>query len=497
MRWNRGVHLLFAVIAGIAIYFFAMPEAGAVPSFSRKYHTSCQTCHTVYPALNAFGEAFRRDGYRFPSKDGSVDSDSEKGTPIELGQEQYKKMFPNSVWPDKILEAVPLSIWFNGSITANMPDSAALAGAGNTFTWAGLEGEMHIFGAGAFNDNLTYFTQLTLDTGGGVDIETAYLLWNDIVGPSHLLNIWVGRLFAPQLTSYGLHSSFLSDTVMPGIGVAGLYNPSAADVFVLGQGHTDGVEVNGIAAHRIGYSLGWVASSNASGLSMPNAEDVYAHVGFKLGGMALDGEGPSGTTTANTARPWEENSLSLDLFGYHGLTRLDNGTGTVPGGTPAAVAQDDRFNALGGLIHAQLGSLVFMAGLQFERHERPYPGTPATPNPAGNPFPGVPDFTAATAVVQYDEVNYLVWPWFVPGVRVEYTHASVEGGPDAQLMRIIPGIALLPRPNIRVIVAGDLEWGSNLPPVGAWDSAGGLVSPEVGKSKFEAETITATVGVAF
>ncbi len=65
---------------------------------------------------------------------------------------------------------------------------------------------MHLFGAGAFNDTLTYITQLTLADDGTFDIETAYLLWNDIVGPRHLFNLWVGRLFAPQLTSFGLHS---------------------------------------------------------------------------------------------------------------------------------------------------------------------------------------------------------------------------------------------------------------------------------------------------
>jgi hypothetical protein len=85
----------------------------------------------------------------------------------------------------------------------------------------------------------------------------------------------------------------------------------------------------------------------------------------------------------------------------------------------------------------------------------------------------------------------------VPGVRVEYTHAGVEGGSDAQLMRIIPGIAMLARPNIRVVLTGDLEWASNLPTVGDWGAAGGMVAPDAGKSKFEAEQINASVGVGF
>src|SRR5450432_73196 len=136
MRPTRKGTLLFAALAGVAVYFVALSEARAVPSFSRKYKTSCQTCHTVYPVLNAFGEAFRRDGYRFPSTNGSIDSDAEKAPAVELGQEQYKTIFPKAVYPDKIAEAVPLSAWLNGGVSLNLPNSAASSSAAGTpFAW--------------------------------------------------------------------------------------------------------------------------------------------------------------------------------------------------------------------------------------------------------------------------------------------------------------------------------------------------------------------------
>ena len=495
MQSARFLPLIAATLVGITSYFAGTHSAQAIPSFARKYQTSCQTCHTVYPVLNPFGEAFRRDGYRFPSQEGSLDSDAIKANTIPLGQDEYKKTFPDSVWPDKIVEAVPLSVMFNGVIPLNLPGSAAKDAAGNTFTWSGIQAEFHLFGAGAFTDTLTYFTQLTLADSGSFDIETGYLLWNDIVGPRHLLNLWVGRLFAPQLTSFGLHSSYLNDSVMPGVSAAALYNPSAS--FVLGQGHTDGVELNGIAAHRFGYALGWVASSNASGLSLPNAEDVYAHVGIKSGGVALDGEGKYGPNVPDPRKPWAEKSITFDLFAYHGLSSLDNGTGTVAGGSATPTQQNDRFNAVGGVIHAQWDSLILMAGVQLQRDERPYPGTSATPNPNGGALPGVPDFTSSTVVEQYDEIDYVVWPWFVPGVRAEYTHATVESASAAALLRIIPGIAMLVRPNIKVVLTGDLEWGQNLPPVQSWTTAAGGSIVSTPKGSFEAEQINATVAVAY
>jgi hypothetical protein len=344
-------------------------------------------------------------------------------------------------------------------------------------------------------------TQVTLESDvgsppGTFDIETAYLLWNDIVGPRHLLNLWVGRLWAPQITSFGLHSDYLNDTVMSAVSVAGLYNPSAS--FTLGQGHNDGAELNGIAGHRFDYALGWVASSNAAGLTVPNATDVYAHIGVKSGGVALDGEGKYGPNAPDPRKPWAEKAITFDLFAYHGLQRLDNGTGTVAGATAVAAQQDDSFNALGGAIHAQWDSLIVTAGVQVENHNHPYLGTAATANAMGTVTNGTPDMTSATAIVEYDEIDYVVWPWFVPGVRTEYTHATVEGASASQLLRIIPGIAMLARPNIKVVLTGDIEWGENLPPIGSWSPAGGIVAPTTQTtSKFEAEQINLTVAVAY
>jgi hypothetical protein len=489
-RRNAVPVLIAMLVAFIVVTLGEIREAGAVPSFSRKYHTSCLTCHTVYPMLNAFGEAFRRDGYRLPSTKNSEDSDSIKASTVAMGQEEYRELFPESVIPDKIMEAVPLSVWLNGAITMNFPDSDARANAGNVFTWGGILGEFHLFAAGAFNDNLTYFAQLTIPTNDALDVETGYILWNDIVGPRHLVNLWVGRLMAPQLTSFALHSSYLSDSVAPATSIAGLYNPSGG--FVVGQPHADGIELNGIVAHRFGYAVGWLASTQADGLLTLDAEDVYAHIGVKSGGIALDGEGKYGPNPPNPMKPWAETSITLDLFAYHGMSLLDNGTGV---GVP--VGQRDSVGVLGGAVRGQLGSLIATAGLQFEHHDAPYQGTPPD---LVNGIAGTPNTTThGDAWVQYNEIDYVIFPWLVPGVRTEFTTMTVDGAPNASLFRLIPGVAMLVRPNIRLVVTGDFDWASGTPVTGSWGPAGGsIVAPlSGGGSKIEAETLTATLGVAF
>jgi len=486
-----------AFVAALLAYFGDLREAHAVPSFARKYQTSCLTCHTVYPVLNPFGEAFRRNGYRFPSQNRSVDSDSVKAPMIAQGQEEYKKTFPDSVWPSQITDAVPLSAMINGSIAVNFPDSAAHDAAGNTFNWGGILSEFHLFAAGSFSDTLTYFAQVTLVDDGSLDLETGYLLWNDILGPDHAVNLWVGRLFAPQLTSFGLHSDYLADSRSPPISVVGLYNGTGS--FTLGQGHTDGAELNGILMHRFGWSLGWVASSSASGLSAPNAEDVYAHIGIKSGGVALDGEGKYGPNGPDPQKPWAEKAITIDGFAYHGINVLDNGTGTIDGGESVPVAQRDHIDALGGTIRAQYDSLVLDTGLQIERHQRPYAGTPATAVPTGSAIPGVPNFTDAHAVVQWNELAYVVFPWFVPAVRTEFVQATVASSDSVTLLRVIPGVAMLVRPNIRAVVTADFERASGVPVAGSWGAAGGVVvAPGPGQaSKFEAEQINVSVSAAF
>jgi len=289
---------------------------------------------------------------------------------------------------------------------------------------------------------------------------------------------------------------------MPAVSVVGLYNPTGS--FTLGQGHTDGVELNGILGHRFNYSLGWVASSAASGLKAPDAEDAYVHIGLKSGGVALDGEGRYGPNVPDPKKPWAEKSITFDAFAYHGMSVLDNGTGVATAtGAATPLPQRDGFNAIGGSIRGQYDSLVITTGGQLEAHQKPYQGSAATPAAAGPPptpaTPGNPDFTSSTAVLGYGEIDYVIFPWLVPGVRAEYTRMTVESSNPASLLRVIPGVALLARPNIKVVITGDIERAYGMPVTGSWGPAGGnIVAPGPGvMSKFEAEQINAGVFLAF
>lgn len=276
---------------------------------------------------------------------------------------------------------------------------------------------------------------------------------------------------------------------MPQVSVSGLFNSN--NYFVLG-GPSDGAEVNGIAAHRISYSLGWLALTAQSGLVVPTSEDAYLHVGTKIGGMSLDGEGPRGMEIVNAKKPWSETSLTLDTFGYHGVTIADNLINS-----PTPTAQRSAVNVVGYAARLNLESLIVSGMLQYQAYHRPYPGTPPTPaNPPAQPnaLPGVPDLHKGHGYVGSGELAYVIYPWLVPAVRAEYTQLGSNYG-RASLLRMLPGVTFLLRPNIRLYVVGDIEHAYKLPPAAPsnpswWTLAGGSVLPQPGSSKTEVEQIS-------
>jgi hypothetical protein len=388
------------------------------------------------------------------------------------------------VWPATLTQDVPLSAQINGGVSYNFPGSDAHDASGHAFNWDGIVDEFHLFAGGAFNDSLTYFAEATFSENK-FEIEHGYLLWSDVVGPPHLVNLWGGRLAAPSLHSWGMHSSYVSDSLLPMTSISGLYNPTGE--FAPGIGHADGIELNGILAHRFDYAVGWLSSRAATGLNAPNAQDFYGHVGAKFGGMSLDGEGPGGALVPDPMRPWRETSITIDAFAYRAVSILDNGSVT---GTP--IGQEDRVSALGGVARLLLGSLSVTAGAQYERHSSPYA---ATPTAGGG---GTPELRSARAFTQYDELDYVIYPWLVPGVRFEYTTISRVDTDSAHVLRVIPAVAMLVRPNIKVAVDCDIEQAYGLPPVGNWSAAGAVIGPASPTEKrFGVQRIDANVAWAF
>lgn len=64
---RRTLLWLTAAVVAVAALQAQRSRAEAYPMFARRYGVSCQTCHSVVPRLNPFGERFKAAGYRWPT----------------------------------------------------------------------------------------------------------------------------------------------------------------------------------------------------------------------------------------------------------------------------------------------------------------------------------------------------------------------------------------------------------------------------------------------
>jgi hypothetical protein len=450
MTSSRNLARSVVLIVALAV---AAPAA-AIPAFARKYATSCLTCHTVYPKLTPFGEAFRRNNFRFPG----VDSDYIKAEQIPLGQEANKKAFPNAVYPASIPAAVPLSIGANGQAflipSKTSTAGRSLNGGSAGFTAQDLVAEAHLWAGAAIDDTITYWAELTLSSDG-VDVEHAQVYFNDLLGPKHAVNLAVGHAF-PTLTQFGPHSSYLADAYFTTVPVAGIYQTSS-DPFTIADNYT-GLEVNGVIEGRLEYSVGLNAGKTLG--QTVTTDNFYGHVGYKIGGMRLDGEGSTGAQ--DPLHPWAEDALGVYAFGYQANSRLD----TSPAG-----ATNDVSNVFGLGLRGQHGSTELNVGWYNDAHNH---GTDAG--------------TKVTAQVLFAELSHVVYPWMVPAIRVERVSLKPSGSASVSDTHIMPGVAFAIRPNLKLVAVMNIEMADGFPSTGAWQGGSDwgpllIAAPPSGKTK--------------
>jgi hypothetical protein len=325
MRNRHPEHLLVWGIAAVVLLAVASP-AGAVPAFSRKYQTSCQTCHQIFPKLNPFGEAFRLNGYRLPAET----EEQVKVKPVSLGAEAYERIWPQMVYPSDLPGVVPFALNVKmADLYASSHDDTGRQIIHNDFQFPR---EANLFAAGTLGKSFSFFGEVTYaenpDGSSGVEIEHARLDWNNLFGPDHLVNIRIGK-FAPNLYAGFQEMWLMTDN---GVDTLFTYNPiglnGGTGLAEEGGGvslpsRARAIEVYGVAAHRLFYTVGIAQPIGGGGpngtFGSGNQKDFYARVDYKFGGMGLDGD-----TTGVKLPPenWRETSLRVGVFGYTG-----NGSG--------------------------------------------------------------------------------------------------------------------------------------------------------------------------
>lgn len=133
--------------------------------------------------------------------------------------------------------------------------------------------------------------------------------------------------------------------------------------------------MNGFIGGRVDYSVGATAGNSVDTRS---TENFYGRLGFKLGGMRLDGEGAS--PVPNAMRPWEELAVTVDGFVYRSVNSA-NFANPDPAVTVPVLRLDPAI-VVGGNLRVQLNSLELNGGGHLETHWHRLGGAPQHQAPA-------------------------------------------------------------------------------------------------------------------
>jgi hypothetical protein len=424
----RNQLLFFCLV--LFTFLLTADQTKAIPAFSRKYKTSCATCHIAFPKLNAFGEAFRRNGYQFP--DGG-DPEATKEQPISLGSEGNKKAFPNAIWPGAIPGTTPLAIVLAMETTYSPNEE-------QKWNFNTLEGEFGALAAGTIGENISFWGQLSIEDDA-VEIERVSVILDNIFGGyTATANLKIGK-FEPDVYSFSNHrnlgSEYLINTITLGDNMWAL------------EGTQKGLEFNGvIGAGRLGYDLGLVEGSG----NLDNGDkDYFVHATYKIGGMRLDGVIPENSAPVIGTQPWEDNSVTIGGFVYRGVASLSD-------------QLKDKFTMIGGDVNLSYGRFNLLAA--YAHHND------------NNPFIDFPDEKGHLNSYMF-EATYIVYPWLIPIARFEGNKANNE---PIENNRIAAIIEVLMRANLRF--GAEFDWMTQPSPS----------DPNKAEYNFEELALTITLG---
>ncbi len=169
------------MLAVTALVAFGPSKAQAMPIFAKAYGVQCSLCHSVVPALNAYGRYVQRSGYSSLNRD-----------------------VLNTVFPVWIGEQV------NGDSTGGVSDI--------TLTHTTSFGNLALHGGGYFAPDWTYHVQQWLlqnDSGGGT-LDTAWVTYNNLLHRDG--HLFLGKIEPPGPSPFSQWSD-ISGFVTPGITV--------------------------------------------------------------------------------------------------------------------------------------------------------------------------------------------------------------------------------------------------------------------------------------
>jgi len=456
---------LTAVVVVMWVMLASVPKTSAIPAFSRKYQTSCTTCHNNYPELNDFGEAFKKNGFKFPKDDESF----VKEPPVMLGAKAQKEAFPEAVYPGEIPGYIPIAFRYSGNFTWNAKQPQPLQAAAfvpqtdlfvpNTFT---------IISAGSFGENLAFWVDNDISTGAtgaGGGLGDGYLRYNDIghaLGlPKNALNVRFGQFeldlpFTQARSIYPSAYDVYSETAVaqPSTTAGQTVFQTTNNPFVLGSPQR-GIEFGGYPNNgNFTWSVAVVDGTNSAyglgpSLTARNTKDVYVSVTQRFN-LEHDPESRNAIQAAGPTGPHDHTSIRFGAFYYYGQNQLNYGgaqysfLGTI----------NEPFYRAGGDIRFKYRKLeLFGLGMVGHDNNHSVDTVAQTIVPA----------TAVAYTGGFAAANYWIFPWLISYMRYDFVNSPTDFANGVSQYRTrnrySPGFQVLVRANIKVIGEYQYHWG--------------------------------------
>lgn len=441
------------LIWGAVMFFLVLTTAHnlwAMPSFARAYRTSCITCHEAFPKRNAVGEAFRLNGFKFAD-----DESYRKQEPVEMGDEAYKRLWPEAMWPSSIPAQLPLSV------VARMMAELDMDGTREDTLMFIFPEELELVWAGNLAENIFIYGDVIFiqKDFGGDETESwatvkAWIEFQDLIGPERSVNLRVGSVGTQGMGLYtsrdsnslSTHYYLYSEWAMPKVKVeeSGLIdfqgNPFTVEPQI-------GLELNG-RGKRWMYSAGVVTGNVKNSASEPpeddiffvgagddtGSKDVFFQTAYKIGGLGFDGSGME-VENPLTARPeyWRDDSLTLSLFGYNGTAEID-----IVDAMNQSWTGDDEFWRLALGFQQKYKDLAFGGAYMIGNNDNPY---------------GYLSEKSVDSEMWMVEASYFVYPWLIPFGRYEALDLDLPEdvlglNPDQDYARFVVGVKAMIRANV-------------------------------------------------
>jgi len=475
MKYRTRDASLFAVTAVVAVIWVVLasaPKSSAIPAFSRKYQTSCTTCHNNYPELNDFGEAFKKNGFKFP-KDDEV---FVKEPPVLLGSKAQKEAFPGAVYPGEIPGFLPIAFRYSGNFNWNAYQPKPVQATAfvprtdlfvpNTFT---------IISTGSFGPNFSFWIDDDISAGGtgaGGGLGDGWIKYNDVGHafrlPKNSLNVRFGQFeldlpFSQARTYYLSGYDVFGESIMAQNSCASGATPTcqtANNPFVLGTPQR-GIEFGGTPNNgNFNWSVAYLDGTGSAYGSSPagpstlmtrNTKDVYLRASYKFN-LERDPESRNAIQAAGPTGPRDHTSIRVGVFYYHGTNEQNYGNSLFPANPTIGIIQEPFYRAGGDIRFKYRKFEIYGVGVTGHDDNHLFDSVAGT----------VTKTNAVTFTGGFIGSNFWIHPWMIATMRYDFVNSpsdQVNGVSRYKTRNAFrPGYQILVRANIKIAGEYQRHW---------------------------------------